>query len=72
MTVKAWLYDASMGRSEERHLFNFLTRFPMVTKFQWMRKIFLHIFLYIRAYVLFFSSCCLCFGSVRVGGERDV
>lgn len=33
---------------------------------------FLHIFLYIRAYVLFFSSCCLCFGSVRVGGERDV
>lgn len=40
MTVKAWLYDASMGRSEERHLYNLLPRFSMVTKFQWMRKIF--------------------------------
>lgn len=72
MTAKAWLYDASMGRSEERHLFNFLTRFSMVTKFQWMRKIFLHIFLYIRAYVLFFLLVVYVLEALGWGGERDV
>lgn len=54
MTVKAWLYDASQGRSEERHLFNFLPRFSMVTKFQWMRKIFYTSFCIYKPMCFFF------------------
>lgn len=71
MTVKAWLYDASMGRSEETPFQLSDTIFHGDKISVDAQDFFTHLFVH-TSLCAFFSSCCLCFGSVRVGGERDV